>query len=180
MQISEIPLGAGEGKQRCPLDQRNQFLPQGAVMIEQDPFFFVFCYIWQQTKMDRWILTNMDLKSSSKEVKHALCFHESLFFYSCVKDTPAGTCGIVVGGPSFLFDSGLIFQLLQQLPHTQTLGYPSLPQWECAGFSHVSPLLVRQNVGEVKRGIWLPVTTSIEMRLIPGLSCRISIQITCC
>lgn len=66
---------------------------------------------------------------------------------------PAGTRGVMVGGPYFSFDSGLIFQPLQQLPRSQTLGYLSSPQWERAGFSHVSPPLVRQNVGEVKHGI---------------------------
>lgn len=44
-----------------------------------------------------------------------------------VGGAPAGTRGAMVGGPYFPFDSGLIFQLLQQLPRSQTLGYLSSP-----------------------------------------------------
>lgn len=92
-------------------------------------------------------------------------------------------CG---GGPYFSFDMGLIFQLVQQLFHNQTLGYPSSPQCECSGFSHVSPPHVRQNVGGSKSAIWLLV-------LMPGrdilvrratfdlrVSSRISIKIMYC
>lgn len=174
-------------------------------MIDKDPYFL--SHIWQQTKLDRWILKKHGLKRLLWGSEACIVFSWVPFLFLCKRQykppkflpfvfyntehlcwnlptgdggAPASTCGVVAGGPYFSFDSGLIFQPLQQLPHTQTLGYPSLPQWERAGFSHVSPPLVRQNVGEVKRGIWLLITTSTETSLIPGLTCRISIHIRCC